>query len=81
MTTKLTLSINKKTVERAKRISLRRGKSISKMVEEYLDTIAEKEEERESVVKKWSGVLKDKLPADAKWKKIKAQHLTQKHGL
>ncbi len=45
MTTKLTLSINEKTVQRAKRISRKRGKSISKMVEEYLNSIPEKEED------------------------------------
>ena len=41
MTTKLTLSINEETVQRAKRISRKRGKSISKMVEEFLDSINE----------------------------------------
>jgi hypothetical protein len=43
MTTKLTLSIKEETVQRAKRISKKRGKSISKMFEEYLDSIVEKE--------------------------------------
>lgn len=39
MTTKLTLSIKEETVERARRISRKRGKSISKMFEEYLNSI------------------------------------------
>jgi hypothetical protein len=45
MATKLTLSIREETIQRAKRISRKRGKSISKMVEEYLDSIVEKESE------------------------------------
>ena len=44
MTTKLTLSIEKKTIEKAKILSLKRGKSISKIVEDYLNSITEKEE-------------------------------------
>jgi hypothetical protein len=42
MTTKLTLSINEETVKHAKLISRKRGKSISKMVEKYLDSLSEK---------------------------------------
>jgi hypothetical protein len=43
MSTKLTLSVKEETVERAKRISKKRGKSISKMFEEYFDNVVEKE--------------------------------------
>ena len=46
MTTKLTLSINEETVRKAKRMSRKKGKSISKMVEEYLDSLSEKEEQK-----------------------------------
>ena len=46
MTRKLTLSISEKTVQKAKRISRRRGKSISRMVEEYFNSIAERKEKR-----------------------------------
>ena len=41
------MSVDEKTVQRAKRLSRKRGKSISKMVEEYLNRITEKEEEKE----------------------------------
>lgn len=44
MTTKLTLSVKKETIEKAKRYSAKHGKSISKMVEEYLDGLLEKPE-------------------------------------
>lgn len=81
MTRKLTLSINEKTVLKAKRISRRRGKSISKMVEEYLNSITEKEEQKESLVKKSSGVLESKIAANLDWKKTKADYLKKKYGI
>jgi mRNA-degrading endonuclease RelE of RelBE toxin-antitoxin system len=81
MTRKLTLSINEKTVEKAKRISRRRGKSISKMVEEYLNSITEKEENKVSLVKESSGILKGKIPASNDWKKTKTNYLRKKHGV
>lgn len=81
MAAKLTLSINEKTIERAKRISRKRGKSVSKMVEEYLDSISEKVLERESSVKKISGVLKGRIPENANLKKIKEEHIIKKYGL
>ena len=81
MTTKLTLSIEKETIDRAKLLSSKRGKSISKMVEEYLDSITEKETKKPSAVKKLSGILKDKTPHSKDWKEIKADYLKQKHGV
>ncbi len=81
MTTKLTLSIEEHTIEKAKILSLRRGKSISKMVEEYLNSITDKEENKESAVEKLSGSLKNKIPANIEWKKTKADYLKKKHGL
>jgi len=81
MTRKLTLSINEKTVEKARRISRRRGKSISRMVEDYLNSITEKENHKESVVKKASGILKNKIPVDVDWKKTKTAYLKKKHGV
>ena len=81
MTRKLTLSINENTIQKAKRISRRRGKSISRMVEEYLDSITEKETQKKSAVKESSGVLKGKIPASMDWKKTKAAYLKKKYGL
>jgi hypothetical protein len=51
------------------------------MVEEYLNSITEKEGQKESLVKKSSGVLKDRIPATLDWKKTKAGYLKKKHGL
>ena len=81
MTQKLTLSIDEKTVLKARRISRKRGKSISRMVEEYLNSITEKENQKESAVKKTSGVLKDRIPASVDWKKTKVAYLGKKHGI
>jgi hypothetical protein len=44
MTTKLTLSLNLNTIKKAKRISHIRKISVSKMVEEYFNSLAVKEE-------------------------------------
>ncbi len=80
MTTKLTLSIEKKTIERAKILSSKTGKSISKMVEEYLNVIAAKGE-NVSAVEKLSGVLKNKAPENMDWKEVKANYLKKKYDL
>lgn len=78
MTTKLTLSINEKTVQRAKQISLKRGRSISSMVEEFLNSITENDDNQESSVKKMSGILQNKIPASLDWKKVKGEYLNKK---
>jgi len=75
MAVKLTLSINEETVKHAKRISLKRGKSISSMVEEYLNSITEQDDKKESSVKKMSGILQNKIPTTLDWKKSKEEYL------
>ena len=82
MTTKLTLSINQEIVERAKRISRKRGKSISKMFEEYLSSLPEKDVAEETAVDKIKKIIKGKIiNADADWKKVKEEQLINKHGV
>ena len=82
MTRKLTLSINENTIQKAKRISRRRGKSISRMVEEYLNSITEKDEKQESAVDKSKGILKGKVTSkNLNWKKVKAEYLSKKYGV
>ncbi len=82
MTAKLTLSINEETIKRAKRISLRRGKSISKIVEEYFNSLPEKDEKEETAVDKIKKIMKGKVTnPGANWKKAKAEHLSQKYGI
>jgi glucokinase len=82
MTTKLTLSIDKKTIEKAKVLSRRKGKSLSKIVEEFLNTISNKHNENDSVIEKIQHIIKDKIPnPGVDWKKVKAAHLKKKYGL
>ena len=44
MITKLTLTMNKKVIESAKKYAKKNGKSLSSMIESYLKTIVTKEE-------------------------------------
>lgn len=44
MVTKLTLSINEEKVKKAKRLSKRTGRSVSKLFEEFIDAIDKKEQ-------------------------------------
>ena len=48
MTTKLTLSIDEEKVEKIKRISKKRGRSVSKLFEDYIDKV-EQEERKENL--------------------------------
>ncbi len=80
MTTKLTLKINKRTIERAKQLALRRNTSLSKLVENYLDLISkEKEDEMEitPLVRSLLGVAK--LPENFDYKKEYADFLIKKY--
>ena len=82
MTTKLTLSVDEKTVQRAKRISRKKGKSLSKMVEEYLNSLSEHEKEKKSPVQLIKEILKGKITdPNVDWKKVKAEKLLKKYGI
>ncbi len=81
MITKLTLSIDDKVVKKAKEISRRKGKSLSRMIEEYLVSLDKKEDQRISSVKLLSGALKNKVPKDVDIKTTKSNYLKKKYGL
>jgi len=81
MTTKLTLSIDVQTIKKAKLISAKKGTSISKLVEEYLNTLSVIDENKKSVVKELSGLLKNKTGDKQEWKKVKTQYLKTKYEL
>lgn len=61
MTTKLTLSVNEETVQRARRISKKRGKSVSKMFEDFINSLPEKEADKTSSIREISNMLKEKI--------------------
>ena len=81
MTTKLTLSIDVQTIKKAKLISAKKGKSISKLVEEYLNTLSTIDENKISSVKQLSGLLKNKITDKVDWKNVKTQYLKTKYEL
>lgn len=64
MTTKLTLSIDEKVVERAKQVSRKKGKSLSKIVEEYLSAFSQQEDQKVSIVDRISAHMKGKIKTD-----------------
>jgi hypothetical protein len=83
MTAKLTLSIDSKIIEKAKKYAKKEGKSLSSMVEDFLafsvkDTPNNKSEYLETV-EKLAGSLKMKLPKDFDIKKDKQNRLVKKY--
>lgn len=57
MKDRLTLTIDRKTKERAKKVAFKKGKSVSQIVEDYLKTLTELESEipEDSIVSELSG--------------------------
>jgi hypothetical protein len=75
MTTKLTLSMDERVIGRAKRIAKGRGKSLSKMVEEYFNSIPEKKHQEDSVVERIEKRIKPylnkiNLPEDKDYREL-----------
>lgn len=74
MTTKLTLSMKAETIKNAKQASRKRGKSLSKIVEEYLDDISEKEMDASplenilKITRKYKNKIE--LPADGNYNRM-----------
>ncbi len=82
MTTKLTLSIDGEIIKKAKKISRRQGKSLSKIVEEYLIAISNKDAKKISAVERLNSILEGKIvKRDLDWKKEKGEYLKKKYGL
>ena len=66
MKTKLTLTIEKEVIPKAKEMAKAEGKSLSSWVEEQLrDSIREHAKPKESPVLKWKGVFGDLKDSDA----------------
>ncbi|WP_018616386.1 DUF6364 family protein [Segetibacter koreensis] len=82
MTVKLTLSINEEIVRKAKRISFRRGKSVSKLIEEYINSLPEKDDAEENAVDKIKKIMQGKVTEpQVDWKKAKEEGLNGKYGI
>lgn len=80
MTGKLTLSIDEEKIKRIKRYTKARGMSVSKFLEQQIDTVTSKSGNKQKDVSKLLGAFGSvKEPFD--WKAIKTEHLMKKHGL
>ncbi|MGY6523762.1 MAG: DUF6364 family protein [Mongoliitalea sp.] len=80
--TKLTLSLNKDVIERAKIFAKSHNVSLSKMIESYLESISQPQENHKKIsitpfVKSLSGVVD--LPADFDYKKEYRDYLDEKY--
>ena len=79
MTTKLTLTVEKDVIERAKLYAKGSGRSLSEIIEQYLDTITQENSNQKisPKLKKLIGVVK--LPKDFDEKKELQSYLEKKH--
>jgi len=81
MTTKLTLSVEEKVIERAKVYAKKTGRSLSDIVEGYLDSLTsdsdKKNEDISPKLRKLIGAIK--LPKNFNEQKIKREYLEKKY--
>lgn len=82
MNTKLTLKLNKRAIDRAKRYAKKNKQSLSVMVENYFNVISEKENGNGIKISpnvfELSGIIK--LPKDIDIKKMYGKHLEEKYS-
>lgn len=83
MSSKLTLNIDENTIAEAKAYAKKSGTSISKLVENYLNSLTSKRKNKKNeieitpLVKSLTGVIS--LPEDFDYKKEIAEILTEKY--
>lgn len=80
MNTKLTLSLNHQTIEKAKDYARLNNISLSKMIESYLESLTNQHNEKQPftpLVESLSGIID--LPADYDYKKEYGNFLTKKY--
>ncbi|MNJ93054.1 hypothetical protein D3C87_107330 [compost metagenome] len=78
MTTKLTLTVEKSVIERAKSYAKDTGRSLSELIENYLDTVT-RDEDKEISPKLRKIVGSVKLPKDFNEDKELRSYLENKH--
>ena len=80
MTTKLTLTVEESTIKKAKSYAKHTGRSLSELIENYLETLTETHLEKDKLspkLKKIAGVVK--LPDDFDEKKELNAYFQNKH--
>lgn len=80
MTTKLTLSVEEEKVKKIKHISKRKGKSVSKLFEDFIDDFDKKEKGEGFDINKVIGAF-GKAPKNFDANKIKWEYLKEKYDL
>ena len=82
MNTKLTLSLEKTVIEKAKSYAKKTGWSLSELVEAYFENLTEKSETEDDIhpkVKKLIGRIT--LPDDFDEEKVKEEYYRDKYGI
>ena len=79
MTTKLTLSIDEEKVKKIKSYTKAKGISVSKFLEQQIDTVTSKNKKQKDVSKLLGAFGNVKEPFD--WKEVKTEYLIKKYGL
>lgn len=85
MNTKLTLSLEKEVIEKAKIYAKGTGRSLSEMVENYFRSLVDKHHNKDEFddidpqLKKLIGIIK--LPDDFDIKKAREEYYKEKYGL
>lgn len=80
MITKLTLTVEEAVIKKAKSYAKQTGRSLSELIEKYLETLTEERQEPEGIspkLKKLVGAVK--LPADFDEKKELDAYFESKH--
>ena len=80
MTTKLTLSVDAEKVKKIKRFSKRKGRSVSKLFEDFIDEIERGEQKEDFDINKIIGAF-GKAPKDFDADKVKWEYLKEKYDL
>ncbi|MBX2914259.1 MAG: hypothetical protein KF856_03190 [Cyclobacteriaceae bacterium] len=78
---KLTLSVNPKLVTQAKKYARKKGKSVSKLFEDHIEDLINKEKKKDPLdsIRKLKGIAKGSIPDDVDYKDAIADILIAKH--
>jgi hypothetical protein len=80
MDTKLTLKMNEDVIERAKKYTSDKRLSLSRLIENYLDSLTRKKEDGFEISPFVKSISSGKsVPADFDYKKEYAEYLDKKH--
>lgn len=80
MTTKLTLSVDEEKIRKIKRISKNRGRSVSKLFEDFIDDFDREEKVKDVDINKIIGAF-GKAPKNFDTDKAKWEYLKKKYDL